>query len=75
MEVLMSVYRYAQGWRVAFVCALFLSAAGVRPLAAGSAKADEERLDKDPAGKFSSRFYPLALQAERGERPGRWVVC
>lgn len=70
----MSVYRYAQGWRVAFVCALFLSAAGARPLAAGSAKADEERLDKDPAGKLSSRFYPLALQAERGERPGRWAV-
>ncbi len=39
-----------------------------------SARVAEERQDKDPQGKLASRFYPLALQAERGQAPDAWAV-
>lgn len=70
----MFAYRYSHRWRGLSVCALLALAAVARPLSAGSPKADEERFDKDPEGRLASRFYPLALQAERGERPGSWAL-
>lgn len=70
----MSRFRHEHRWRGARVCLLLVSAALALPLGAASPKADEERFDKDPEGRLSSRFYPLALDAEHGRRPGRWAL-